>query len=697
MRGYELYKKLQFNINPNELDEILYHASFQPQDRTIFKRNKEYISWGNAIVKSLLSLHIYLSDISYKSSEITKISSSMYLDVIDNIYETYGLEEFTYVSNGEAGKKHTDTASKLVALLYKTNGLQYTYELLKPILSKYAGAEKLDYRTILQEFAQKRKLPFEYNIINREGPDEAPIFTCELTVGNKKCIATGSGKKAAFRNVAEKFVVENHIPVGTKKQSSREKSVNDKVVLSSERRNQLLRIFKDLHITTEELPLNYMNATLVHKSIHNDMKNKDAYVDNDAISMIGAEIVSVLTFDYVYNTYESEYVDVIKEKSALLDSINLQEVLPDEWVKCLIAGKSVKSINQEGIGSLKIDVFKAILGGLVLYALHSYNKKSEECTKNLAFYFIDKVKENKIPDYITLLQAVAQQTGSIVQEEIIKYNENGDNNPLFVSVLKYSDKKETFSTRGEGTTKRRAKNVASHEMLNQLLLYYQDRMKIQKIILSVLAPERYVELEKLTWEIEKNICVLNSKGAKRKIFATISNHKEKDVYDIGIWEKNERKQGVTFTADEAKQLSELLDRIAPIEAEPVIEETKQIEVAVEDIDPLVEEVVEGKENKLSSNLTNEQKLEIIRAELISGNSFEKYQGNSTKLLPHQKAACRIADMYNKFAFFYDTGTGKTVLALDIITSKYKKDKAKFLIICPKPIIQTAWMDDQKNF
>ena len=54
-------------------------------------------------------------------------------------------------------------------------------------------------------------------------------------------------------------------------------------------------------------------------------------------------------------------------------------------------------------------------------------------------------------------------------------------------------------------------------------------------------------------------------------------------------------------------------------------------------------------------------------------------------------------MFDKFAFFYDTGTGKTVLALDIITSKTKQDDTSFLIICPKPIILTAWMDDQYNF
>lgn len=68
-----------------------------------------------------------------------------------------------------------------------------------------------------------------------------------------------------------------------------------------------------------------------------------------------------------------------------------------------------------------------------------------------------------------------------------------------------------------------------------------------------------------------------------------------------------------------------------------------------------------------------------------------------KLYKHQRAGCLLAERYDRFAFFYDTGTGKTVMALDIINSKYRKDGTKFLIIAPKAIIQTAWMEDARNY
>ena len=65
--------------------------------------------------------------------------------------------------------------------------------------------------------------------------------------------------------------------------------------------------------------------------------------------------------------------------------------------------------------------------------------------------------------------------------------------------------------------------------------------------------------------------------------------------------------------------------------------------------------------------------------------------------PQQIAGCELADRYDRFAFFYDMGTGKTSMALNIVSNKYQKYGAKFLIIAPLAVIKTAWMNDQKTY
>jgi SNF2 family DNA or RNA helicase len=92
------------------------------------------------------------------------------------------------------------------------------------------------------------------------------------------------------------------------------------------------------------------------------------------------------------------------------------------------------------------------------------------------------------------------------------------------------------------------------------------------------------------------------------------------------------------------------------------------------------------------------KKELSLKERIKQNDqFNEYSTDTVGLLSHQKAGSILAEKYNRFAFFYDTGTGKTIMALEIMKNKYEKNKTKFLAIVPKPIIKTAWMEDSSKF
>lgn len=88
---------------------------------------------------------------------------------------------------------------------------------------------------------------------------------------------------------------------------------------------------------------------------------------------------------------------------------------------------------------------------------------------------------------------------------------------------------------------------------------------------------------------------------------------------------------------------------------------------------------------------------IIRERIKGKDSFDEVQANHADLLNHQKAGLLLASRYNKFAFFYDTGTGKTVMALSIIKAKQESEGAKFLILAPKAIIKSAWFEDMTAF
>lgn len=100
---------------------------------------------------------------------------------------------------------------------------------------------------------------------------------------------------------------------------------------------------------------------------------------------------------------------------------------------------------------------------------------------------------------------------------------------------------------------------------------------------------------------------------------------------------------------------------------------------------------------LSSKADDYAVVDRIQKSIIAKRTIELLPDSCQQLMNHQRGGSVIAEHFDKFAFFYDTGTGKTVMALDIIQRKHKEKDAHFLILCPKTIINSAWMDDCEHF
>lgn len=90
----------------------------------------------------------------------------------------------------------------------------------------------------------------------------------------------------------------------------------------------------------------------------------------------------------------------------------------------------------------------------------------------------------------------------------------------------------------------------------------------------------------------------------------------------------------------------------------------------------------------------------IRQRIQANDLFREYSTpgiQGTELMAHQRAGVALAEKYDRFAFFYDTGTGKTIMALSIIAERYRFSGTRFLIVAPKPLIKSAWLSDKEFF
>lgn len=65
---------------------------------------------------------------------------------------------------------------------------------------------------------------------------------------------------------------------------------------------------------------------------------------------------------------------------------------------------------------------------------------------------------------------------------------------------------------------------------------------------------------------------------------------------------------------------------------------------------------------------------------------------------HQQLGVEISEVHSRFAFFYDTRTGKTPMSLKIIADDVERNPHHhWLVLCPLILIENAWLPDAETF
>ena len=86
-------------------------------------------------------------------------------------------------------------------------------------------------------------------------------------------------------------------------------------------------------------------------------------------------------------------------------------------------------------------------------------------------------------------------------------------------------------------------------------------------------------------------------------------------------------------------------------------------------------------------------------DLIKNGPRESFKVNEhLTLMRHQQLGREIARYQDRYAFFYDTRTGKTPLALSIMYDDIVANPThKWLVVCPLILIENAWIPDAAEF
>ncbi len=202
------------------------HSSYARYNKKGRVQDNERLEFfGDAVLKLIVSDYLLRKFPTHSEGELTKIRAQLISDRnLAFLAEKLNIGDYLMMSYGEKNtggdKRISNLANTMEALLgayFLDSGLEktqlfFTNLLVQHELELLAQDYVIDYKTSLQEYLQRRKLPLpDYRIDREEGPDHEKVFhvVVSVMVGDKPVICDGSGrsKKEAEQMAAKTTLV----------------------------------------------------------------------------------------------------------------------------------------------------------------------------------------------------------------------------------------------------------------------------------------------------------------------------------------------------------------------------------------------------------------------------------------------------------------------------------------------------------
>lgn len=227
--GMELAKRLELDTPPNRLlATALTHPSYvfeNPQKGVENNQRLEFL--GDAILDFVVAEYLYLNYPDRPEGELTKMRAAVVNETtLARVAKEIRLGEELLLGKGEqvsGGRERpsilADAWEAVVGAIYLQYGFmearRVILDLLKPEIAEVAQGNYGDYKTMLQEKAQREETEVSYRILAEEGPDHNKRFTAGVFLQGK-LMGKGIGRtkkeaeQRAAQQVLEELGGENH-------------------------------------------------------------------------------------------------------------------------------------------------------------------------------------------------------------------------------------------------------------------------------------------------------------------------------------------------------------------------------------------------------------------------------------------------------------------------------------------------------
>lgn len=212
----ELENFINYHFNNYDIfKEAFTHPSYANEhkiNKCFTNQRLEFL--GDAVLELCSSDFLYRQYSNEAEGNLTKRRAKLVCEEsLSNIARELKLYNFLLIGNGESvdniknnNSVMCDTLEALIGAIYIDSDLTSAKKFIDKFILTYDNLHKIDndYKSIIQEKANKEKISLSYKLTDEFGPDHDKTFIVSVHYGKQiTCMGQGKSKKEAEQNAAK--------------------------------------------------------------------------------------------------------------------------------------------------------------------------------------------------------------------------------------------------------------------------------------------------------------------------------------------------------------------------------------------------------------------------------------------------------------------------------------------------------------
>lgn len=221
---YEIEKTMDYKFKDKSYLEMAFTHSSYANEQKGLNSNERLEFLGDSVLSLVVTEYIYRNLPEIDEGDLSKLRALLVCEAnLAKKAKRLNLGYYLKLSHGEelsGGRERpsilADTLEALIGAIYLDSGLEDAQKFItKFVLDDFYYIYRtgvFDYKSKLQEFAQKNGYSISYTVTDEIGPDHDKTFYVEVTI-NQEVMGRGFGKtkKEAEQNSAKEALEKIHI------------------------------------------------------------------------------------------------------------------------------------------------------------------------------------------------------------------------------------------------------------------------------------------------------------------------------------------------------------------------------------------------------------------------------------------------------------------------------------------------------